>query len=223
MTLTRLSTVLGTLAFATTLLTATPFAQAASPAATLTLRASDLTSNGVDVAISVDTSSQAVSLIKAVLTLNGFHYVSSTSDDSDFSSEVTPPVQSSNTLTITRARYDTGYTGATGKIATVHLTANDPAVGGSVSVNTTDSQIIAYSDSSNILENGTVLAITPSGSHSAVVVKSDASPTPSPAPTTSTEVSSSSKSYAAIAVAGVIVLAVLGWAAYRVVSRKPQA
>ena len=161
------------------------FAQAAAPTATLNLSAGTLSSSGVDVTISVDTGGQAVTVVKAVLNLTGLQYVSADASNNDFSALITAAGQSGSTLTLSYGRFDTGYTGSSGKVAVVHLTADSLSAGGSVSVDTTNSQVLAYTDSSNILATGSTATIAPS---SAI---SNSTPTPAASASTATPKASS--------------------------------
>lgn len=105
------------------------------------------------------TTSDAVSAAKVHLSYaSGLHYVSTSFTDSAFSTVVSPATDDGSSVSFALTRTDTGYSGTNGLVAIV--TFKVTATGSqSLSIDQAQSQLIAYSDSSNTLADVATTAI----------------------------------------------------------------
>ncbi len=179
-----------TLLIALTVLMPIPV-DAATPTATLSaaLSTSSVT-NGSNLTIDVklSTGGQAVSGVTVALTYSSnLTYVGFDASGSVMSSEVSAPSPSSNRLSFTRLRFDSGYTGDSGTLGVLTFKATEEGAA-TVAIDQANSQVIPFSDeNANILQsvNQVTFSIVaaassqPSATTQAAALTTHA-PTPSP-------------------------------------------
>lgn len=140
------------------LMTSVSTAQAATPTATLTVNsATSQVQVGQNITTNVllNTGGQAVSAVDILVKFSpNLEYVTSSSTDTVFSTEVTPAAASGNSVHFAKLRTDTGYTGTNGKIISLTFKALTSG-NATVSINKDSSIVGAYSDSTNILSSVT--------------------------------------------------------------------
>jgi len=105
------------------------------------------------VAITLDSPISAASVVKVVLNTTNLTYVSSDFTSSIFGQTVTAPSQNGSTITFALARFDTGYTGTGGLVGNLVFTVQSGTP--TITIDQTNSQVVAYADSSQILASVT--------------------------------------------------------------------
>lgn len=93
----------------------------------------------------------------------GLIYNSTSFTNSVFDSAAAAPAVSNNIVTFARVRTDTGFSGSNGLIATLNFTATTSGQQ-TFTIDKDSSQVVAYSDSSNILQDVAGTNITVTGS-----------------------------------------------------------
>lgn len=136
---------------------------ALTPSATLSIVPAN-TVTGVKQPFNVDikltSNTNAASAVD--LTVNyspNLTYNSSDSANSIFNTEVDALKNVNNAITFSRIRTDTGYLGTSGQVVRLNFTASKSGLY-TISINTGNSSVLAYSDSSNILLSTSNATIT---------------------------------------------------------------
>ncbi len=106
-----------------------------------------------NVDIKLNTGGQAVGGVRLTLnTSTNLQFLGGNAEGSDFASEVSPITINGNTITAARVRLDAGYNGTTGQV--VRLVFKPTAVGtATVTLDQANSEVVAYEDSTNILNS----------------------------------------------------------------------